>query len=278
MPLNLAQNPLSSLKIGESNVLKGIVGINEIYPNETDITAAAFTNAGSTIANTGGNESYVVSGEVGATFSLQGSAGATPPSGTQTLAVSPTTYQVAIGDQSAVCGSVQRNPTVTIAAQGTSVFNPVNLQTTSSVIQSAGPSYTSNATVVNISVTNSVRQTITVGSQLRWAAGSVFNVSFSFTTANNSAISSVVLQNNLGSTQTASDNGIVPQTWSSGADPSNLIWSSGNASLDGITSGSALFTMDVSAPSIASFVCSLILTNKDCFQASQTTNSATLFP
>ena len=121
MPLNLAQNPLSSLKIGESNVLKGIVGINEIYPNETDITAAAFTNAGSTIANTGGNESYVVSGEVGATFSLQGSAGATPPSGTQTLAVSPTTYQVAIGDQSAACGSVQRNPTVTRAAQGTSV-------------------------------------------------------------------------------------------------------------------------------------------------------------
>jgi len=68
MPLNLAQNPLSSLKIGESNVLKSIVGINQIYPNDAEITAAAFDNA--SIANTGGNTPYTVSGEIGASFSL----------------------------------------------------------------------------------------------------------------------------------------------------------------------------------------------------------------
>jgi len=277
MPINISKDALSAIKIGESNLVKAIVGINQIFPNSTDITAAAFTNAGSTIANTGGNQPYVVSGQVGASFTLQGALGATPPSGTQTLPTSPFTYQIAIGDQSAACAAAQRNPSVTILTQGNTVFNPVNLATTSSIIQSAGPSYTSNATVVNISVTNTVRQTVTVGGQLHWAPGSVFNVNFTFTTATNNAISSVVLQNNLGTTQTASDNGIVPQTWTTEALP-NLTWSVGNTSLNGITSGSAIFTMSASAPSVASFVSTLNLTNKDCFQASQATNSATLFP
>ena len=64
MPINLSNDPLSSIKLGESNILKGYVGEGQLFPNNTEITAAAFTDAN--IANTGGNTPYVVSGEIGA--------------------------------------------------------------------------------------------------------------------------------------------------------------------------------------------------------------------
>ena len=120
MPINISDSPLSSIKIGENNILKGYVGEGQIFPNNTEITGAAFTN--SNVANTGGNEPYVVSGDIGSSFTLTGSSGATGPVGTQVLSTSPTTYQIAIDDQSTTCAAPIRNPQILIAPQGNTVL------------------------------------------------------------------------------------------------------------------------------------------------------------
>jgi len=168
MPLNLAQNPLSSLKIGESNVLKSIVGINQIYPNDTEITAAAFTDAN--IANTGGNTPYVVSGETGASFTLTGSLGATAPSGTQVISTSPTTYQIAIGDQSTTCSAIQRNSQIVITPQGNTVLDS-GLSNTDTIIQAAGPVTQTSNIGLTISVSNTAYAVQNVGGVLKWVGG-----------------------------------------------------------------------------------------------------------
>ena len=74
------------------------------------------------LLNTGGNTPYSVSGEIGASFTLTGSTGATAPSGTQVISTSPTTYQIAIGDQSTTCGAPQSNSAVVITTQGNTVL------------------------------------------------------------------------------------------------------------------------------------------------------------
>ena len=66
MPINLFNNPLASIKLGANDILKGYIGNGQVFPNSTDITAAAFDNAN--IANTGGNTPYTVSGDVGSSF------------------------------------------------------------------------------------------------------------------------------------------------------------------------------------------------------------------
>ena len=120
MPINLFNNPLASIKLGANDILKGYIGNSQIFPNDTEITAAAFTDAN--IANTGGNTPYVVSGEIGASFTLTGSTGATAPLGTQVISTSPTTYQIAIADQSTTCGAASRNSQVLITPQGNTVL------------------------------------------------------------------------------------------------------------------------------------------------------------
>ena len=40
MPINLFNNPLSSIKLGADNILKGYVGNSQIFPNDAEITAA----------------------------------------------------------------------------------------------------------------------------------------------------------------------------------------------------------------------------------------------
>ncbi len=121
MPINLFNNPLSSIKLGDDNILKGYIGNGQIFPNNTEIKGAAFTN--SNIVNTGGNTSYVVAGDIGSSFTLTGSNGATAPSGTQVLSASSATYQIAIGDQSNTCGAASRNAQVVIAPQGNTTLS-----------------------------------------------------------------------------------------------------------------------------------------------------------
>lgn len=121
MPINLFNSPLSSIKLGDDDILKGYIGNGQIFPNNTEIKGAAFTN--SNIVNTGGNTSYVVAGDVGASFTLTGSNGATAPSGTQVLSASSATYQIAIGDQSNTCGAATRNAQIVVAPQGDTVLS-----------------------------------------------------------------------------------------------------------------------------------------------------------
>jgi len=178
MPINLFNNPLSSIKLGADNILKGYIGNSQIFPNDTEITAAAFTNA--SIANTGGNTPYVVSGEVGASFTLTGSTGATAPSGTQVISTSPTTYQIAIADQSTTCGALARNSQVLITPQGNTVLAS-GLSNTDTITQAAGPVTVPNNIGLTMSVSNAVYNTVTVGSQVRWAQGAAWNITVNYT-------------------------------------------------------------------------------------------------
>ena len=237
MPINISKNALSAIKIGESNLVKAIVGINEIFPNNASITAAAFNNAGTTITNAAQNQAYTVAGDIGSSFTLQGALGATPPSGTQSLSTSPTTYQVAIGANTA-CAAPGRNPAVTIVKQGNTVFDPVGLATTSTITQAAGPSNVSNVTTITMSSTGS-GPTINVGGQLRWASGSYVTVTFSVTT--NYTLANITLGSTPGSASlwSVSNNGISPQAWNAGQ-VQNLTWNGSNAGLNGI-SGSVNF-------------------------------------
>ena len=185
MPINLFNNPLSSIKLGADNILKGYIGNSQIFPNDTEITAAAFTN--SNIANTGGNTPYVVTGDIGSSFTLTGSNGATAPSGTQVISSSPATYQIAIADQSATCGSSQRNAQVVIAAQGNTVLAS-GLNNTDTIVQAAGPANQTNNNSLSISAVNTVYNTVTVGGQLQWSTGAKWTVTINYTAGIQNAV------------------------------------------------------------------------------------------
>ncbi len=177
MPTNIGSESLSALKIGESAVSKSYVGINQIFPNNTEITAAAFDDA--TIANTGGNTPYTVSGEIGSTFTLTGSSGASAPSGTQVISSSPTTYQISIGSNTA-CDDPQRNSQVIIAPQGDSVLAS-GLSNTDTIIQSAGPVTTSYGSTLSIGASsNCLACTVTIASTLYWTTGASWDITVSW--------------------------------------------------------------------------------------------------
>ena len=135
MPTNLGNAPLDGLKIGQTEVLRAYVGIDQIFPNATAISAAAFDNA--TVNNGAQNTDYTVAGEVGSSFILTGSAGATGPAGTQVLGSTSATYPIAIGGNDA-CGAQGRSPQIVIAPQGNSVLVG-GLSNTDTIAQAAGP-------------------------------------------------------------------------------------------------------------------------------------------
>ena len=231
MPINLFNNPLSSIKLGADNILKGYIGNGQIFPNNTEITAAAFTN--SNIANTGGNTPYVVSGEIGSSFTLTGNTGATAPSGTQVISTSPSTYQIAIGSN-AGCNAALRYPQVVIAPQGNTVLAG-GLSNTDTIIQAAGPANVNNVTTITMSSTGS-GPTVNVGGQLRWAQGATLQVNFSVTT--NYTLGSMSLYINPyltgGSSWSITNNG--GANWNTG-NGQRVNWTLGNGSLNGINAG-----------------------------------------
>ena len=273
MPINLFNNPLSSIKLGANDILKGYIGNNQIFPNNTEITAAAFTN--SNIANTGGNTPYVVSGDIGSSFTLTGSNGAAAPSGTQVISVSPATYQIAIADQSNVCGSPQRTPQVIIAPQGNTVLAS-GLNNTDTIIQAAGPPNVSNTTTLSVSITNTNRVTVTQGSNILWAPGSSFTVNISVTTQQ--TLGNITLTPNpaIGN-WTITNNGFAPQAWNGGTAGVNLVWDGSNAGLNGV-SGSVNVTIPAGAVPMSSFSASLTIGNINCYSATVTSASDTIFP
>jgi hypothetical protein len=188
MPINLFNNPLSSIKLGADDILKGYIGNGQVFPNSAEITAAAFDNA--SIANTGGNTPYTVSGDVGSSFTLTGSSGAVAPSGTQVISTSPTTYQIAIGDQSTACGSALRYPQVSIGTIGNTVLAS-GLSNTDTITQAAGPVNANNNNALTISAVNTVYNTQTVGGQLRWDTGARWTVTIQYTVGIQNAIQNI---------------------------------------------------------------------------------------
>lgn len=167
MPTNIGSEALSTMKLGEAAVDKAYVGVDQIFPNETEITAAAYDNA--SIGNTGGTTPYSVSGDIGSSFTLAGSAGATAPGGTQVLTSSPSSYNITVGTNDA-CGDPSRSPLITIAPQGASVL-AAGLSSTDTISQSGGPAYTSCTTNISVSANNLVYNTVTVGGTVYWTAG-----------------------------------------------------------------------------------------------------------
>ena len=178
MPINLFNNPLASIKLGANDILKGYIGNSQIFPNDTEITAAAFTDAN--IANTGGNTPYVVSGEIGASFTLTGSTGATAPSGTQVISTSPTTYQIAIADQSTTCGALARNSQVLITPQGNTTLAS-GLSNTDTIVQAAGPALVNNTGIAMTASITGSGPTVTIGGVLYWSSGATFTVTLNYT-------------------------------------------------------------------------------------------------
>ena len=179
MPTNIGNAPLDGLKIGQTAVSKAYVGVDQIFPNETDITAAAFDNA--SVTNTAQNTNYSVAGEIGSSFALTGSAGATGPVGTQILSASPTTYSIPISANDG-CGQLVRAPQIIIGPQGNTVLAG-GLSNTDTISQAAGPAYVSNsgASIVFNSVINQVYNVVNQGGNLYWAQGSKWYVSMIYT-------------------------------------------------------------------------------------------------
>ena len=105
------------------------------------ITSLGFVN--SNIVNTGGVESFSVSGTPGATYTLTGSVGATAPAGTHTIDGSGTaTHNITISAQGT--GDPLRSPRVDVATAGSTVFLPSNLQAFDTIEQAAGAAQTYN--------------------------------------------------------------------------------------------------------------------------------------
>ena len=181
MPTNIGDAPLTGLQIGQAAVSKGYVGIDQIFPNEVEITAAAFDNA--SITNAAQNTDYTVSGEIGATFTLVGGNGATGPAGTQVLSTSPTTYPIAISDNSG-CGVSGRSPQIIINPQGSTVLAS-GLSNTDTISQAGGTANQANTWSWTTSVTNTVYNTITIGGQLRWSNGAKWSVSHTLNSGTN---------------------------------------------------------------------------------------------
>jgi hypothetical protein len=282
MPINLFNNPLASIKLGASDILKGYIGNGQIFPNDTEITAAAFTNA--SIANTGGNTPYVVSGEIGASFILTGSAGATAPSGTQVISSSPTTYQIAIADQSTTCGALARNPQVLITPQGNTVLAS-GLSNTDTITQAAGPVTVPNNVGLTITVTNASRQTVNIGGQLYWAAGSTWNVTANYTVGAGGAtgISRFTINSSFNATMSSgpNPNGVGWTNTNSGTQPSNGAYWNNPDNLGG-SLGSGSYSLGFTIPSGQTFAAvsfSAVLSNAGCNVANPSSvGSGSLYP
>ncbi len=183
MPTNIGDAPLDGLQIGQTAIPKAYVGIDQIFPNSTEITAASFDNA--TVTNTAQNTDYTVAGEIGSSFTLTGSTGATGPAGTQVLSSSPTTYPIAIGDNSA-CAVASRSPQIIITPQGNTVLAS-GLSNTDTIAQAAGPSVTPYAIngTTSVTYTGGASGKQEIGGTWYWVTGASWDITYTVTAGSN---------------------------------------------------------------------------------------------
>jgi len=181
MPSNIEHANISALKLGTATVTKSYVGHEQVYPNTRQIQSFAFTDT-SGVSVSGATRVLNVGGEIGSTFNLVGSGGASSPGNNLVLYNSPQSYNVTI-PTNYTCGSSSRNPTVTITPLGNTALAS-GIPTSRALSQPAGPSITYvTPSVKTISVTEVTSVTTTIGGQLRWAPGAQFSVTLSLTTS-----------------------------------------------------------------------------------------------
>lgn len=181
MPTHLGHEAITA-KLGHADPSM-YLGHEQIYPNNVSINSFAFTDT-STVAVTGATRVLNVGGEIGSTFNLVGSGGASSPGNNLVLSSSPQPYNITI-PSNYTCGASAKTPTVTITPTGNTVLAG-GVPTSRSLSQTAGPSITyTTPTVKSISVTEVTSVTTTIGGQLRWAPGAQFSVTISVTTTAN---------------------------------------------------------------------------------------------
>jgi len=180
MPSNIEHANISDLKLGTADVAAGYIGHKQVYPNTRQIQSFAFTDT-SGVPVTGTTRVLNVGGELGSTFNLVGSGGASSPGNNLVLYNSPQSYNVTI-PTNYTCGSSSRNPTVTITPLGNTALAS-GVPTSRSLSQPAGPAITYvTPSTKTISVTEVTSVTTTIGGQLRWAPGAQFSVTLSLAT------------------------------------------------------------------------------------------------
>ena len=191
MPSNIENANISAIKLGTVDMTKGYIGHEEVYPNTREIQSAAYTNT-STLSSSGGTRLFRVTGDLGTTYNLTGSA-----AGSYTLASSPYDHSVSVGANTG-CSSPARTITTTLTPTGNTVLQGGGSTFSSSFTQSASPNleqyYNFNVSV-SLTVTTSV--TTTYNGTLFFTNGTVYNVSYSGN--NNSPSSFTISSGGLGS-------------------------------------------------------------------------------
>jgi len=138
MPIYKGSTEVTSgnLYKGSTKIENGYKGSDSFYVNELAITALSFSSG--SIGSSGGNTNFVVTGANNATYTLNGTGGATAPGGTHTVSGSSDTQVISIGGNTGNCAP-SRTPVVTVTPTGASVFSPSNLPNNDSISQAASP-------------------------------------------------------------------------------------------------------------------------------------------
>ena len=130
MPTHLGHEAITA-KLGHADPSM-YLGHEQIYPNSVEIQSAAYTNT-STLSSSGGTRLFRVTGELGSTYDLTGSA-----AGSYTLASSPYDHSVSIGDNTG-CSAPAQTITTTLTPTGNTILQGGGSTFTSSFTQSASP-------------------------------------------------------------------------------------------------------------------------------------------
>ena len=187
MPTNLAENALSALKVGNDNVTAAYVGNSQIFPNTVELTSwggiplASYGNGGYTVPVT-------VTGQVGATFALNGSNGISGSNSNTITQTGGQAFNTTLATNG-TCGAASRTPSLTIAATGSTTLASGFGSTTDTATQAAGPSNTyTNIAVPTPGIAdapgfnNQANYTTVVSGTNRWANGATFTMTWAYTT------------------------------------------------------------------------------------------------
>ena len=187
MPTNLAENALSALKVGNDNVTAAYVGNSQIFPNTVELTSwggiplASYGNGSYTVPVT-------VTGQVGATFALNGSNGISGSNSNTITQTGGQNFNTTIS-HNVTCGAASRTPSLTIAATGSTTLASGFGSTTDTATQAAGPTTTSTTIAVPTpgiadapGFNNQANYTTVVSGTNRWANGATFTMTWAYTT------------------------------------------------------------------------------------------------
>jgi len=200
MPTNLAENALAALKVGNDNVTAAYVGNSQIFPNVTELTSWTGQNGTYNYPNTGaavGVFSTSITGPAGATFDLVGTNGAIGQSGLVKAVDGAESFGYGVSSN-ITCDAAQRVISLGITPTGnTTLASPFggrpNPDAGGSGNQSATQYASPYATQTIIpsgsfaTPTEINKVTVTVGSSLRFAAGTIYDFTFNTGTITNSS-------------------------------------------------------------------------------------------